>query len=509
MALRKREPGAPLVSEEPLNTREREDAGERNAISGALGGNACGVVTLCLLRSTIRICSGGVHAGFCQNVHGLLCLQLQRENRLKAESGGVIRNPRQRAELLCCRRSSARPLRSWSLRSPDPGSFQEPRLLLVPIPGLTASLSQRHACELLTIGLCDTRSPLCSGDHPFPATSELSRPPWAFSPRRQQAGSRGAAGQACSGHSSGAERLGERAERPPAPSRAQGSQCDGTGETWIKEAARVQLTPSRSLGAAPALRGQTAKPTRLVSTGPGAAAGAGGGAGSRGGPVSASDGASSGRISLAGTAARPAAPGSSARGAGDAHGGPGQGGIWGPVPAGAPGPWPPLEPGSPVRPEKPGGGEERAGRSPCPGDVSDPPRAGDAEDPGIPRAAQRPLRRAKGFRPTGLGPAGRNCTRSPHAATDGASRPRPLASPGPTPGLLPLREPGPEDREKGRAAHPSSVARPKAQTCGRPGPSPAEDRIGKLWGWGSPMGRGGRSLPGLRAQHRCCFSSGS
>ena len=84
------------------------------------------------------------------------------------------RNPRQRAELLCCRRSSARPLRSWSLRYPDPGSFQEPRLLLVPIPGLTASRSQRHACELLTIGLCDTHSPLRSGDHPFPATRELS-----------------------------------------------------------------------------------------------------------------------------------------------------------------------------------------------------------------------------------------------------------------------------------------------------------------------------------------------
>lgn len=63
MVLRKREPGAPLVSEEPLNTREREDAGERNATSGALGGNACGVVTLCLLRPTIRICPSGVHAG--------------------------------------------------------------------------------------------------------------------------------------------------------------------------------------------------------------------------------------------------------------------------------------------------------------------------------------------------------------------------------------------------------------------------------------------------------------
>ena len=39
----------------------------------------------------------------------------------------------------------------------------------------------------------------------------------------------GATGQACSGHSSGAERLGERAERPPPLSRAQGSECDGTG----------------------------------------------------------------------------------------------------------------------------------------------------------------------------------------------------------------------------------------------------------------------------------------
>ena len=74
--------------------------------------------------------------------------------------------------------------------------------------------------------------------------------------------------------------------------------------------------------------------------------GAAGGARSPGGPVSPSDGASSGCISLAGAAARPAAPGSRARGAGDAHGGPGAGRIWGPVPAGSPGPWPPLELGS-------------------------------------------------------------------------------------------------------------------------------------------------------------------
>ena len=96
-------------------------------------------------------------------------------------------------------------------------------------------------------------------------------------------------------------------------------------ETWIKEAARVQLTPSPSFGAAPALRGQTAKPPRLVSPGPRAADGAAGGARSPGGLVSPSDGASSGGISPAGAAARSAAPGSRARGAGDAHGGPGAG----------------------------------------------------------------------------------------------------------------------------------------------------------------------------------------
>ena len=84
----------------------------------------------------------------------------------------------------------------------------------------------------------------------------------------------------------------------------------------------MQLTPSRSFGAAPAFGGQTAKPPRLVSPGPRAAAGTGGGASSQGSPVFPSDGASSGRISLAGAAARPASPESRARGAGDAHGGP-------------------------------------------------------------------------------------------------------------------------------------------------------------------------------------------
>ena len=95
-----------------------------------------------------------------------------------------------------------------------------------------------------------------------------------------------------------------------------------TPETWIKEAARMQLTPSRSFGAAPALRGQTAKPPGLVSPGPRAADGAAGGARSRGGPVSPSDDASSGRISLAGATSRPAAQGIRARGAGDEHRGP-------------------------------------------------------------------------------------------------------------------------------------------------------------------------------------------
>ena len=225
-----------------------------------------------------------------------------------------------------------------------------------------------------------------------------------------------------------------------------------TPETWIKQAARVQLTPSPSFWVAPALRGQTAKPPRLVSSCPRAADGAAGGARSRRGPLSQSDGASRSRISPAGAAARSSAVGSRARGASDAHGGPG-GGIWGSVPAGAPSRWPSLEPGSRVRPEKPGGGEERAGRSPGIGAGSDTPQAEDAEDPGIPPAAQRLLRRAKGFRPTGLGPAGRNCTRSPHAATHGAGHPRRLASLDPTPGLRQLCEPGAEDREKGRVRH--------------------------------------------------------
>ena len=222
-----------------------------------------------------------------------------------------------------------------------------------------------------------------------------------------------------------------------------------TPETWIKEAARVQLTSSPSFGAAPALRGQTAKPPRFVSPGPRAADGAAGGARSQGGPVSPSDGASNGRISLAGAAALR----SRARGAGDAHGGPGALGDLGSRPRRSSEPLAVAGTREPGAPREAGRRRGESGAVFGPRDGSDASRAGDVEDPGIPPAAQRPLRRVKGFRPTGLGPTGRNCARSPHAATHGASRLLPLASPGPTLGLRPLREPEEEDREKGRARH--------------------------------------------------------
>ena len=44
-----------------LVRRASEDGGERNATSGGLGGNACGVAMLCL-PPAIRICPGGVYA---------------------------------------------------------------------------------------------------------------------------------------------------------------------------------------------------------------------------------------------------------------------------------------------------------------------------------------------------------------------------------------------------------------------------------------------------------------
>ncbi|CAI9177508.1 unnamed protein product [Rangifer tarandus platyrhynchus] len=278
-----------------------------------------------------------------------------------------------------------------------------------------------------------------------------------------------------------------------------------TSETWIKEAACLQLTPSHSFGAAPALRGQTVKRPRAVSSGPRAADGVAVEARSVGGPVSLPDGAFGGRVSPTGLPLvrplREAAPaGQSTR-----TEGPGPGGIRSPVPAGALDPWPPRparEPGSRLRPEKPGGGEERARRPPGPGDGPNPPRAG-KEDPGAPPAGQRFLCRAKDFRSNGLGPERRNCTRSPHAATDGAARPPPARLPGPDLGP----RPPPREREGGgpgepvRGLSPSSVAGSRTQTCGRPGlPRRGPER--EAPGLGITEGRGGRSPPGLRAQRR-------
>lgn len=225
--------------------------------------------------------------------------------------------------------------------------------------------------------------------------------------------------------------------------------------------------------------------------------------------MSPSDGTSSGRIFPARAAAQPAARGSRARGAGDAHGGSGAGRDLGSSPRRSS---EPLDASGTWDPGAPREAGRRRGES---GAVSVPQRrfrciAGQRRGgPGNRAAAQRPLRRAKGFRPTWLGPAGRNCTRSSHAATHGRA---------PPPARLPRPDPEPPAAagtgrggpgEGARAAHSSSVAGPRAQTCGRPGPSPAEDPSGKLRDWGSPTGRGGRSLPGLRAQQRCCFPSAS
>ncbi|XP_043732348.1 proline-rich protein 2-like [Cervus elaphus] len=180
---------------------------------------------------------------------------------------------------------------------------------------------------------------------------------------------------------------------------------------------------------------------------------------------------------------------------GDSHGGPGPGAIRNAIPAGAPGPWPAQrarEPGSRERPKQPGGGEERAGRPPGPGDGPNPPRAG-KEDPGAPPAAQRLLCRAKDFRSNGLGPPGRNCTSCPHAATDGAARPPPARLPGPDLGP----RPPPRERAGGgpvRGLSPSSVAGPRAQTCGRPG-LPRRGPQREAPGLGITEGRGGRSPP--------------
>ena len=60
---RRREPGAvfsPGRASQHAWTGER--LGERNATSGELGGNECGMVVLCLLRPAIRVRPAGVHA---------------------------------------------------------------------------------------------------------------------------------------------------------------------------------------------------------------------------------------------------------------------------------------------------------------------------------------------------------------------------------------------------------------------------------------------------------------
>ena len=44
------------------HARTGERLGERNATSGELGGNECGMVVLCLLRPAIRGRPAGVHA---------------------------------------------------------------------------------------------------------------------------------------------------------------------------------------------------------------------------------------------------------------------------------------------------------------------------------------------------------------------------------------------------------------------------------------------------------------
>ena len=118
------------------------------------------------------------------------------------------------------------------------------------------------------------------------------------------------------------------------------------------------------------------------------------------------------------------------------------------------------------------------------------------EDPGIPPAAQRPLRRAKGFRPTGIGPAGRNCTRSPHAATHGVAHPRRLGSPDPTPGLRQLSEPGAEDREKGRRGTPELDRGAQGSDVRARGPLSSRGPELKTLGLGITDGAGQKESPG-------------
>ena len=120
--------------------------------------------------------------------------------------------------------------------------------------------------------------------------------------------------------------------------------------------------------------------------------------------MSASDGASSGRISLAGAAARPASPESRARGAGDAHGGPRAGRDLGSRPRRSSGPLAAAgtrEPGAPREAGRRRGESgavslpQRRFRSPAGGRCGGPgDPAGDTADPspgsGLPTNRARP-----------------------------------------------------------------------------------------------------------------------
>ena len=107
--------------------------------------------------------------------------------------------------------------------------------------------------------------------------------------------------------------------------------------------------------------------------------------------------------------------------------GPGPGGIWGPSPqeirplaaAGT------REPGAPQEEGSRRG--ERAGRSPGPGNCFDPPRAGDAEDPGIPRRHSGPS-------------AGLTASDRPGSAPRGETAPAPRTRPQTGP-RIPARSP--------------------------------------------------------------------
>ena len=105
----------------------------------------------------------------------------------------------------------------------------------------------------------------------------------------------------------------------------------------------------------------------------------------------------------------------------------------------------------------------------------------------IPRRPK--MRRTQGSRRRHSGPsAGLRASDRPGSAPRGETAPAPRTRP-PTGSRIPAGSPprtrpqasgscpNPErrTRRRGAAAHPSSIAEPRAQTCGRAGPSPAED----------------------------------